>query len=271
MPELPEVETTRVGIATHIVGQKIEQVVIRTHRLRLPVPIELTIELPGQIINTVERRAKYLLLRTHDGTILLHLGMSGSLRVLTESMNPSIHDHFDFIFCNGLRLRFNDPRRFGFVLWTRENPLEHPMLRNLGIEPLGDGFNGEYLYHRSRGRRLAVKSFIMNQQIVVGVGNIYAAESLFLAGIHPARPAGFLDQSNYTRLATAIQEILIEAIAQGGTTLRNFHDATGRPGYFQFALRVYGRAGDPCFQCGYPVCVERMGQRSTFYCMHCQA
>jgi formamidopyrimidine-DNA glycosylase len=270
MPELPEVETTRVGVSAHVVGQEVAAVVVRTPRLRLPVPPELAVELPGQVVEAVERRAKYLLLRTAAGTVILHLGMSGSLRLLIAPRPPGPHDHLDIAFREGSLLRLNDPRRFGLALWTRDNPLDHPCLRDLGPEPLGEDFDGAYLYHRSRGRRVSVKAFLMDQHIVVGVGNIYAAESLFRAGIHPARRAGVVSRARYVRLAVAVREILTAAIAQGGTTLRDFHDATGRPGYFQLALHVYGRSGAPCPRCGRPICGERQGQRSTFYCPHCQ-
>ncbi|CAK0756879.1 DNA-formamidopyrimidine glycosylase [Gammaproteobacteria bacterium] len=270
MPELPEVETTRAGIAACVVGREVTGVVVRTMRLRLPVPMTLTTELPGQVVETVERRAKYLLLRAGAGTVILHLGMSGSLRLLTESVPPGPHDHLDITFRDGSVLRLNDPRRFGLALWVYGDPLDHPLLRKLGPEPLEKEFDGDYLYQRSRGRVVAIKTFLMDQRIVVGVGNIYAAESLFLAGIHPILPAGTVSQPRYVRLVSAVREILAAAIAQGGTTLRDFHDVAGRPGYFQRALCVYGRAGAPCPRCGRAILSERQGQRSTFYCAHCQ-
>ncbi|CAK0762505.1 DNA-formamidopyrimidine glycosylase [Gammaproteobacteria bacterium] len=270
MPELPEVETTRTGIAAHIVGREVAGVVVRTPRLRLPISEELITELPGKIVNAVERRAKYLLLRTVAGTVILHLGMSGSLRLLTEPIPPGTHDHLDILFRDGPTLRFNDPRRFGLALWVRGNPFEHPSLCNLGPEPLEAEFDGDYLYHRSQGRIVAVKAFLMDQHIVVGVGNIYASESLFLAGIHPAHPAGTISRARYVRLAKAVREVLTAAIAQGGTTLRDFHGSDGHPGYFQFALHVYGRDGAPCSRCSRPIRSERLGQRNTFYCAHCQ-
>lgn len=270
MPELPEVETTRSGIASYIVGKRVREVNIRTAQLRLPISIELANELPGQIINAVERRAKYLLLRANTGTAILHLGMTGNLRWLTAPTEPGRHDHLDIVFHDASLLRFHDPRRFGLALWTRDPPLDHPVLCTLGPEPLGEEFDGEYLYRRARGRSVALKSFLMDQHIVVGVGNIYASEALFLAGIHPAHPAQNVAQERYTRLAAIIRQLLTAAIAQGGTTFRDFHDATGRPGYFQRALCVYGRAGDPCPKCGQPIRVTRHGQRSTFYCAQCQ-
>lgn len=270
MPELPEVEITRAGIVDHIINHEITKVIVRNPKLRLPVPISLANDLSGQRFNKVARRAKYLLLYTNNGTLILHLGMSGSLRILNESINSGPHDHCDLIFKNGTILRFNDPRRFGLITWTHDDPLDHPLLCNLGLEPLALNCNGDYFYQRSRNRNLAVKSFIMDQRIVVGVGNIYAAESLFLAGIHPLRAAGSIDQNSYSQLANAVRTILTNAIMQGGTTLRNFHDAAGQPGDFKSFLKVYGRTGQPCVQCHHPILVTRSGQRSTFYCNHCQ-
>lgn len=270
MPELPEVETARRGIEPHVVGRKVTQVLVRDARMRWPVPPELQNQLPGQTIHAVARRAKYLLLRTDTGTVILHLGMSGNLRVLPCDTPPRKHDHVDIVLDNGLCLRLHDPRRFGAVLWTQDDPLQHPLLAELGPEPLEENFNGDYLFHRSRGRAAPVKQFLMDSHIVVGVGNIYANEALYLAGIHPLRAAGRISRERYARLAQAIKQVLQDAIAQGGTTLRDFLTSDGQPGYFSLYLRVYGRTGEPCPACKKPVVQIRQGQRSTFYCGTCQ-
>ncbi|MDX1251962.1 MAG: bifunctional DNA-formamidopyrimidine glycosylase/DNA-(apurinic or apyrimidinic site) lyase [Gammaproteobacteria bacterium] len=270
MPELPEVETTRRGIAPYLVGARIARVTVRTPCLRHPVSPQLVREAPGQILQSVDRRGKYLLLRCPAGSVIIHLGMSGSLRVLPDDVPPERHDHVDIVLDSGHMLRLRDPRRFGSVLWTRQEPLQHALLRGLGPEPLSDGFSGDHLYRRSRGRRLAVKQFIMDHHIVTGVGNIYASEALFLAGIHPSREAGRISLERYARLAAAIRQVLAQAIAQGGTTLRDFYNGEGKPGYFQQQLKVYGRAGQPCTTCGRPVAQTRQGQRSSFYCTACQ-
>ena len=270
MPELPEVETVRCGIAPHLLGQTIAQVVIRQPRLRWLVPEDLAVQLPGQTVRRVERRAKYLLLRAETGTVILHLGMTGRLRILPVAASLQKHDHVDLVLTNGQCLRFNDPRRFGALLWTTEPPEQHPLLAALGPEPLDDAFSGADLHRRARGRTLAVKPFIMDHHVVVGVGNIYASESLFAAGIHPLRPAGQVTLSEYERLATAIRDILSEAIRQGGTTLRDFVGGEGEPGYFQQALRVYDRRLLSCTVCGEPIQHCRVGQRATYYCPRCQ-
>lgn len=270
MPELPEVETIRCGIAPHVVGKEITRVIVREARLRWPVPPELTLQLAGSRIHTVERRAKYLLLRNAQGCLLMHLGMSGSLRILPATFPAGRHDHVDIVFEDGLCLRLRDPRRFGALLWTGSDPLQHPLLSSLGPEPLEDHLNGDYLYERARGRSLAVKHFIMDSHIVAGVGNIYANEALFLAGIHPARRAGRIGRARYQVLACSIKQVLSAALAEGGTTLRNFHASDGKPGYFRAQLRVYGRAQYPCAACGRPVQVLRQGQRASYYCASCQ-
>ncbi|MFZ5593605.1 MAG: bifunctional DNA-formamidopyrimidine glycosylase/DNA-(apurinic or apyrimidinic site) lyase [Pseudomonadota bacterium] len=270
MPELPEVETTRRGIAPYLVGRRIARVIVRNARLRHPVSPLLVREAPGQILQSVDRRGKYLLLRCPKGSVIIHLGMSGSLRVLPADVPPERHDHVDIVLDNGHMLRLRDPRRFGSVVWTRQDALQHALLCDLGPEPLSDGFNGDHLYRRSRGRRLAVKQFIMDHHIVTGVGNIYASEALFLAGIHPAREAGRIAPERYERLAAGIRQVLEQAIAQGGTTLRDFYNGEGKPGYFQQQLKVYGRAGQPCASCGRAVVQTRQGQRSSFYCPVCQ-
>ncbi len=269
MPELPEVETTRRGIAPLVEGQEVTGVVTRQPRLRWLVPEFLPAVLPGQRLRQVARRAKYLLLRFDRGTLVLHLGMSGSLRVVQAHTPPAAHDHFDLVLGNRC-LRLRDPRRFGAVLWTEEPPETHPLLRHLGPEPLSADFSGEYLYQRSRGRHAPVKSFIMNNQVVVGVGNIYASEALFAAGIHPGRAAGRISLARYRRLAESIQTTLESAIGQGGTTLRDFQQVDGNPGYFVQSLQVYGRAGAACPRCGGTIRQRVIGQRSSYYCPGCQ-
>ncbi len=270
MPELPEVETTLRGVAPHIVGHTILECVLRTDKLRLPLEQTLCEVLPGQTITKVERRAKYLLLFCEQGTIILHLGMSGSLRVLPAGTTEKKHDHVDLIFSSGQCLRLTDPRKFGLFIFTPEDPYRHKLLNHLGPEPLSDDFHGDYLYHTARGRKLAVKQFIMDQKTVVGVGNIYANEALFQAGIRPDRTAGKISATRYKRLVDAIREILHKAIGAGGTTISDFNQADGKPGYFAQQLLVYGREGEECPQCGRPLLVTRLGQRSTFYCRHCQ-
>lgn len=270
MPELPEVETTRAGIEPHLSGQRIERVLIRQRQLRWPIPQRLAAELKGARIKGVTRRGKYLLLATDRGTAILHLGMSGSLRIVDSDTPLQKHDHVDIILANGAALRFHDPRRFGCLLWTRKDPMQHELLSGLGPEPLGQDFNGEYLFEKSRAKKLAVKAFIMDSKVVVGVGNIYANEALFRAGIHPKRAAGRISRERYGLLAQAIVEVLSEAILQGGTTLRDFVNSEGKPGYFQQTLAVYGRDGEACSSCGTPILVSRLGQRSTFYCTQCQ-
>ncbi len=270
MPELPEVETTRRGIEPHLLGHRVESVIVRDPRLRWPVPAELPEALRGQRIEAVERRAKYLLLRTHAGTAILHLGMSGSLRVLPAGTPAERHDHVDLVLDSGQALRLHDPRRFGALLWTRDDPLQHPLLAHLGPEPLTAAFDGERLYRLSRGRRGPVKSFIMDNHIVVGLGNIYANEALFRAGIHPLRAAGRIGRERYDKLAEAARTVLTAAIAAGGTTLRDFTREDGKPGYFRIELQVYGHAGEPCPACGTALRQTVIGQRSSFYCPHCQ-
>jgi len=270
VPELPEVETTRAGIEPHLLNRRVTKLVIRNRQLRWPIPPRLTAELTGASIEAVTRRGKYLLLHTDAGTALLHLGMSGSLRVVDATTPAQRHDHVDIVLDSGQALRFHDPRRFGCLLWTRKDPMQHELLASLGPEPLGTAFSGDYLSDRARGKKLAVKSFIMDSKVVVGVGNIYANEALFRAGIHPRRAAGRISRERYQALATAIIEVLGEAIAQGGTTLRDFVNSEGKPGYFQQTLAVYGREGEACLQCGSPLHTIRLGQRSTYYCGHCQ-
>lgn len=270
MPELPEVETIRRCIKPHLVGHTFTGVIVRNPSLRWPVPDDLGSRLHGQTVHAVQRRGKYLLLACDNGTLIVHLGMSGQLLVRESGTPPAKHDHVDLLLSNGKILRLNDSRRFGAVLWTAGEPSRHPLLADLGPEPLDRGFSAGYLYRCSRQRRLAVKMFVMDSHVVVGIGNIYANEALFAAGIHPARPAAAISRQRYGRLCQAIREVLTDAIAQGGTTVRDFCDSSGNAGHFQVRLRVYDRAEQPCFNCGSPIRLTRLGQRATYFCPHCQ-
>ncbi len=269
MPELPEVETTRKGILPYINQQTVSEVIIRQPKLRWLVPDEIH-DMHGEVIQSVTRRGKYILLETSKGTALIHLGMSGSLRVLDVGTEVEKHDHVDIIFENKKLIRLRDPRRFGAVLWTTKNPLKHKLIRSLGPEPLGEDFNADYLFQYSRGRKVSIKQFIMNGHVVVGVGNIYACESLFKAGISPKVLAGKVSKKRYENLVEVIKKVLARAIEQGGTTLKDFVSATGDPGYFQQQLNVYGRAGEACLMCESTIKQIKQGQRSTFYCAKCQ-
>ena len=270
MPELPEVETTRRGLEPLVLGRTIERLEVREPRLRWPIAPDLGDRLAGRRIVRVSRRAKYLLFVTDAGTLLVHLGMSGSLRFHAKNAPPpDKHDHVDIVFSDGARLRYRDPRRFGTMQFA-EDPARHPLLAGLGPEPLSDDFDADYLAKVSRGRQAAIKQHLMNAQIVAGLGNIYANEALYRAGIHPARPAGKIRRSRLAALVDAIRDVLRDAIEAGGTTLRDFADGNGRPGYFQLDLDVYGRAGEPCRRCGAPIRVAVIGQRSTYYCGRCQ-
>lgn len=270
MPELPEVETTRRGIEPYVLNYAVTAVEVREPRLRWPVPEELAARLPGQRVEALERRGKYLLFRCASGTMLLHLGMSGSLRLLPAYLPPERHAHVDIRFDSGYWLRYTDPRRFGSIHWTTEDPLRHRLLASLGPEPLGQGFTGDYLYRLSRGRRSSVKALLMDSHVVVGVGNIYANEALYRAGIRPDRAAGRIGLERYRRLAEAVRVVLRAAIEAGGTTLRDFTSGEGQPGYFSQQLLVYGRGGEACPGCGEPVRVQRLGQRATYFCPRCQ-
>ena len=270
MPELPEVETTRLGISPHITGQVIMDVVIRNKNLRWPISATLKQNLLTRQFQKIDRRGKYLLCYTNHGCMMLHLGMSGSLRIVSSDIKPEKHDHLDILFASGNILRFHDPRRFGSVIWTKNDPLQHKLIKHLGPEPLSEDFNGEWLYRRSRKRTQAIKNFIMDSHHVVGVGNIYASESLFLAGINPKRKAGNVSLERYERLTKAIKKILKQSIKQGGTTLRDFLNSEGKPGYFQQHLNVYARTGQPCPKCQSPIKEIKLGQRSSFYCANCQ-
>ena len=270
MPELPEVETTRRGIRAALRGQTIARFELRQHRLRWPVDRALVAELPGQVVKGVRRRAKYLLIDLERGTLIAHLGMSGSLRIVAADAPWLPHDHYELRLDSGRGLRFNDPRRFGSLHWTTEDPLDHPLLAGLGPEPLDRHFDGAYLAERARGRRVAVKQFLLDQRIVVGVGNIYASEALFRAGIHPRRAAGRVSRARWDRLADAVRGVLEDAIRQGGTTLRDYVSPDGTPGYFRQKLFVYERAGQPCRRCHAPIRRLTQGQRSTYFCPSCQ-
>jgi formamidopyrimidine-DNA glycosylase len=271
MPELPEVETTRRGIKPYVSGQRIVKVIVRERRLRWPVQKGLEHQLCGQQIDKVSRRGKYLLLHTGAGTLIIHLGMSGSLRILPSDTAPQKHDHVDIVLSNQQCLRLRDPRRFGCIFWTTTDPLQHELLKHLGPEPLSEAFDADYLYTSSRKRKVAVKQLIMNSHIVVGVGNIYANEALFLAGIRPGLAAGRISKPRYQQLVNAIKTVLSNAIQQGGTTLRDFIASDGNPGYFQLQLNVYGRSGEPCPRCGAAIKSVHQGQRATYYCPKCQS
>ncbi len=269
MPELPEVETTRRGVAPYCQGEVVRELVVREARLRWPVPEQLRTLLAGQKIEAVDRRGKYLLFRTSVGSLLVHLGMSGSLRVVDSLEAPGRHDHIDIRLRSGSNLRYHDPRRFGCFLWQAPGE-QHPLLSHLGPEPLSGEFDGDYLYQLSRRRRGPVKSFIMDGKVVVGVGNIYANEVLFLSGIHPRRAAGRISKARYETLANNIKRVLTSAIEQGGTTLRDFVGGDGKPGYFAQQLFVYGRGGDTCKRCDSELKEIRLGQRTTVFCVTCQ-
>lgn len=270
MPELPEVETTRRGLAPWLEGQRIRQLVVRERRLRWPIPRRIERDLVGMVVTRLGRRGKYLLLTTARGTAIMHLGMSGSLRVLRRAIDPGKHDHFDILLDSGDCIRFSDPRKFGSLLWTCKDPSQHPLLRGLGPEPLEDSFDGDYLWRRARGRRVAIKHFLMNAAVVVGVGNIYASEALFRGRINPRRAVGRISRADMSGLAAAIRDVLQEAVALGGTTLRDFYNDQGEPGYFATQLRVYGRDGEPCLVCAAPIRQITQGQRSTYFCPKCQ-
>jgi formamidopyrimidine-DNA glycosylase len=270
MPELPEVETTRRGIEPHVLGRTVTHLVVRNPRLRWRVPAKLEKELAGQTIESVARRGKYLLLATAAGTAILHLGMSGSLRVVACSHPADKYDHVDIALDSGDCLRLRDPRRFGALLWTHDDPLRHKLLRHLGPEPLGPDFSGDYLFGKLHGRRRNIRDSLLDSRLVAGVGNIYANEALFAAGIRPTRHAGKITRADCDRLARAIRDTLERALRAGGTTLRDFRDSRGRPGYFQLSLNVYGRENEPCRRCRSPIRARRLGQRSAYYCPKCQ-
>lgn len=270
MPELPEVETTKRGISRHVCQHSIVDVTIRQPLLRWPVPDNLPQLLVGQTFQSVERRGKYLLLNTNRGTLIIHLGMSGSLRILPSDTQAGKHDHVDIGFENSSVLRLRDPRRFGAVLWSDSQPAKHELLDSLGIEPLSREFRGEFLHEKARKRKVDIKQFIMNSHIVVGVGNIYASEALFLSGIRPTHAAHKISLPRMIKLADAIKTVLRQAIRKGGTSLRDFTRSDGKPGYFRQSLNVYGREGEPCNNCRSAIKLIRQGQRATYYCSKCQ-
>lgn len=269
MPELPEVETTRQGINPFLVGQTIKSIVVRNAQFRVPVPLSINDVCRGLQIKAVLRRAKYLLIQLSQGYLLIHLGMSGHLRMVQENSAANKHDHIDLLLENGSALRFCDPRRFGLFLYLDENPHQHPLLSHLGPEPLSDDFSGDYFFRRLRNKNQPIKSVIMNNEIVVGVGNIYATESLFLAGIHPSSPAKNLSLDQAKSLSNEIKFILEQAITAGGTTLRDF-SSDGKPGYFSFSLQVYGKKGQPCIKCQTIVEAMIIGGRNSSFCPVCQ-
>lgn len=270
MPELPEVETSCRGISPHISGARVRQLVIRQGQLRWPIPQELPDLLRGKKLQAVERRGKYIVLRFNHGCGLVHLGMSGSVRIVDAQRELGKHDHFDLEFSNGATLRFTDPRRFGSFLWVAGEPEEHDLIRNMGPEPLSEDFHWQYLYQRSRKRKQALKTFIMDSKLVVGVGNIYANESLFMSGLKPIRAAGKLTKAEAQCLTENIKTVLAQAIEQGGTTLKDFVGGDGKPGYFAQQLAVYGRGGEPCVNCSKALKEVKLGQRATVYCTQCQ-
>jgi len=270
VPELPEVETTRRGIEPFVAGRIIVDLHVRDPRLRWPVAPDLAARLRGQRIKAVQRRGKYLLMPTTAGTLILHLGMSGSLRMVTGSETPTRSDHIDLLLEGPVCLRLRDPRRFGCLLWTDE-PDAHPLLRHLGPEPLEGANQGRHLYLKSRGRRRAVRDFLLDGRVIAGIGNIYANEALFRAGIDPRRAAGRISEARYERLAEALRETLRDALTAGGTTLRDFSGGDGRPGYFQQSLRIYGRRGGQCLRCATAIKTVVLGSRSAFFCPKCQS
>ena len=269
MPELPEVETTRAGIAPHIQGRTLQEVVVRDARLRWPVPNNLAEKAVGNNLRRVLRRGKYLLFEFDHGAIIGHLGMTGSMRIVAHDEPPAFHDHVDLVFSD-VTLRYRDPRRFGCILWQDNPVMAHALLANLGPEPLSDDFDTSHLLKVCKGKKQAIKSLIMDGKQVVGVGNIYANEALFMAGIHPHRQAGRISAVRLGQLVASCKEVLSAAIQQGGTTLRDFVDSEGKPGYFKQQLQVYGRTGQACVTCDQPLIESRLGQRSTVYCKRCQ-
>lgn len=271
MPELPEVETTTKGIRPHLQGQTISKIILRHKHLRWPIDPNLSKYIEGQTIIEIKRRAKYIILCFKHGYLLIHLGMSGYLRILTPPLTPpQKHDHFDLIISNGTCLRFNDARRFGSLLWSEKSYHQLTLIKHLGPEPLTKDFNPEYLFKKSRNRHVAIKIFIMNQSVVVGVGNIYASEALFLAGIHPLMPACQMTVSQAKKLHHFIQVVLEQAINQGGTTLNDYQNSDGKPGYFQQKLNVYGRETQACVVCQTRIQNLKIGQRSSYFCPKCQ-
>jgi len=269
MPELPEVETCRRGLSPHIEGKTITSVCVRQRRLRWPIPASFEQAVVGQKIVRIERRAKYLVFHCTEGSLLIHLGMSGYLRWLDYTPPAAKHDHVDFI-VDGHCLRYSDPRRFGSILWSDQPIFEHRLLKSLGPEPLSAEFNADYIYQRTRNKKVSIKVWLMDQKNVVGVGNIYAQEALFLAGVSPKLVANLLDKPAAKKIAEEVKSVLKQAIRQGGTTLKDFINSEGKPGYFQQQLAVYGRTGLPCIRCKAPLLAEKMAMRNTVWCPSCQ-
>lgn len=271
MPELPEVETVCRGVSPHLLGRKITAVVVRNAALRWPVPADLGRHLQGQQVLSLQRRAKYLLVEFAQGWMIVHLGMSGRLYLVDGGHGVAKHDHIDWQLDSGRVLRYTDPRRFGAVLWLAGKAVgDHGLLKHLGPEPLSDGFTGDYLHRKAAGRKQPIKTVLMDGRIVVGVGNIYANEALFMAGIRPTRAAGAISAARMAALVAAVKQVLAKAIAQGGTTLKDFVGGDGKSGYFKQELLVYGRGGLPCVHCGAPLQEIRLAQRTTVYCSACQ-
>lgn len=271
MPELPEVETTLLGLKPHVLQQTILAVTIRQHQLRWPIVPELITDLPGQVIQTIRRRGKYILLGMTKGTLIMHLGMSGRCAIVPIARTAHKHDHVDIQLNSQHILRYTDPRRFGALVWVPgSSPLQHPLLNKLGIEPFDTQFDGEYLWRRAQNKKMSIKAFIMDQHIVVGVGNIYATEALFTTGIHPSLPAKLVRKEKLQQLATAIQTVLNQAIQAGGTSLKDFLQTDGKPGYFKLQLQIYNRAGDPCPNCQTVLEKITIGQRTSTFCSKCQ-
>lgn len=273
MPELPEVETTKNGVRPHVLNKVVSKVVVRQPSLRWPVPSDLAQLINNATLKNVERRAKYLLCHfegVHEGTVMIHLGMSGNLRIVASDAPVQKHDHVDIVFQDGTTLRYCDPRRFGCVLWLGEKPYEHSLLSGLGPEPLTDEFNADYLWQLSRNKKTAVKQFVMDQKVVTGIGNIYATEALFTAGIRPNKEAGKVSKASYDKFVQASKTILERAIAQGGTTLKDFVGGDGKPGYFAQQLLVYGKKGEECPKCASVLKEIKLSNRSSVYCPKCQ-
>jgi formamidopyrimidine-DNA glycosylase len=270
MPELPEVETTRRSVATCAVGRRITKLHVYDPRLRWPVPANLATKLEGRVVDELTRRSKYLLFRIGKGSLLVHLGMTGSLRAYAQAPERRTHDHVDIVFDDGSRLRYHDPRRFGAMLWAPDPALSHPLLRDLGPEPFDPAFDADYFWRATRNRTAAIKLALMDNHLVVGVGNIYANESLFRAGIRPTVPANKVSRPRLARLVVEVRKVLQEAIDKGGSTLRDYVNADGEPGYFQLDYFAYGREGEPCRTCGTTIRHRRLGARASFYCPQCQ-
>jgi formamidopyrimidine-DNA glycosylase len=270
MPELPEVETTRRGLLARVVGRRIAVVNVYDRRLRWPVPADLARRAVGRSIDALDRRSKYLLFRLGGPTLLVHLGMTGSLRAFTQAPPRRPHDHVDIVLDDGLTLRYHDPRRFGAMLWVPDDAGAHPLLARLGPEPFDPAFDAGYLWSATRNRAVAIKLALMDNHLVVGVGNIYANEALFRAGVRPGTPANRVSRARLERLVSEVRATLSDAIAKGGSTLRDYVDSDGEPGYFQLDYFVYGRAGEPCRVCGTPIRMRRMGGRATSWCPRCQ-